>query len=433
MKHLYPSFKVSLALPYYSHLKRFAVVTAILLSTGFSVFSQELVFQNPGLESGIAGQIGSIYRFPQVLPGFDALVQITGRSSSNVQLQNIDVADRGMNKAFQPQVGRVGNITGSTEWYMEFDIRFVKQNTNMDVSVTGFDVTALDVDGDGLTIKEYVEFYRAQSSSVAAITQLSTIVLSNGASEKDYRFSAPLVLFPDIDTVCTAIMGTTKYERTSKLKLRVGAESLGLGSSNDGIRYNSFWFRSFNASAALMLPVKLSVFNASLVKKNVVLNWTTEQEINTSHFSVQRSTDGKEFTDAAILFTDGNSNASISYSYKDPVATGAKGVLYYRLKMVDLDGRFIFSNVRIINLGDSKGQVELQAFPNPVVNEVRITIPESWQNKHVVYEVYTGGGQLVKRSVNKNASQTEVINMQNLKPGTYLIKALNDSETATQR
>jgi hypothetical protein len=102
------------------------------------------------------------------------------------------------------------------------------------------------------------------------------------------------------------------------------------------------------------LPVKLTSFDVALINKNVTVTWTTSQEKNASHFTIERSADGVEFTDAGIFFTEGNFETARSYSFKDPKSTRAKGILYYRLKMVDLDGKYEYSKIKLIKLGDSR-------------------------------------------------------------------------------
>lgn len=439
MKSLYRSPKVNVTLPFALKLARVLLFAAVVCFTSINTFSQELIFQNPVLASGTAGQNGAEYRFPNVITGVDALIKIKDRSSSAVVLQDIDVDDLGWNKAFQPQLGRTDNVLGIADWWMEFEIEFVKTGTNQSANINKFDITALDVDGDGLTIREYVEFYKTKSCAVESITQLLATTLGNSNSgpgnsnEKDYRLTGPLLNFLNIDTAGTAVMGTAKFDNKNKIKLRIGAKALGLGISNAGMRFNSLWFRSFTYQAPRTLPVNLTAFDVSLINRKIAATWSTSVEKDASHFVVQRSTDGVEFTDAGIIFTEGNSSASRSYSFRDPISTNSKGVLYYRLKMVDLDGQFELSPIRIVKLGESDGRLELQAFPNPVVNELRITIPESWQNKQVVYELYTSDGQLLKRFLNKSATQTEIINMQYYQPGSYVVKALNDKEMASQR
>lgn len=440
MSQLYFRPKVNSNVPYAANIvNRLFLAIAFCICIAGQASSQELVFQNSSLLSGTNGQNGAIYRFPNVTSGVDALLEIKGRSGADVVLEGIDVTETGWSKALQPKLGVQGNITGIKNWWMEFELRFVRPNTNQAVTLTNFDITALDIDGDGLTISEYVEFYKTKNTLLESLTQLLTTQIGSSNSgpgntiEKDFRISGPIANFLNIDTAGTQVMSTVKYQSKDRMTFRLGGQSAGLGTSNAGVRFNSLWFRSFTYTAPRTLPVNLVSFNATMVNKNVALTWTTSQEKNASHFTIERSTDGVEFTDAGIIFTDGNSELARSYNFKDPMSTSGKGVLYYRLKMVDLDGKFDYSQIRLIKLSDTKGKLELQTFPNPVVNELRITIPESWQNRQVVYEVYSGDGQLLKRFLNKSATQTEVINMQFYVPGIYVVKALNDKEIASQR
>ena len=433
MKQMYTSPKVKNTLPL--ERKNFKVLIIIMICIGASLqtFSQDLGFKNSVLHSGVAGQDGAVYRFAGVTPGVDALVKITGRSGSDVTLDNIDIANQGLDEAFQPKLGRSGDIVSACSWWMEFEIRFVEFGTNQEINVNNFRATALDIDGDDITVKEYVEFYKTTSCTVDGQTNLVSTFLGSNNNEKDYRLTGPLAHHLNIDVNATDIMATAIYTSRSNFTVRFGAQQLGVCMSSSGVRFNSISFNDFHFAAPRTLPVKLIAFNAALINKKVSLTWTTAMEKNLSHFVIERSTNGVDFTDAGILFTEGDSETARSYSFKDAVSTSGNGVLYYRLKMVDLDGKFERSTIRIIKLGQSTGKLELQTFPNPVVNEVRITIPEGWQGKHVVYEVYTSNGQLVKRFQNKSATQTETVNMQTLQPGTYVIKAMNDTEIASQR
>src|SRR5689334_16988158 len=98
------------------------------------------------------------------------------------------------------------------------------------------------------------------------------------------------------------------------MTVRIGAKATGLGLSNAGMRFNSLWFRSFTYQVARSLPVNLTGFDVSLINKKIAVTWSTSAEKNASHFVVQRSTDGVEFTDAGIIFTEGNYTNSRSYS-----------------------------------------------------------------------------------------------------------------------
>jgi hypothetical protein len=174
-------------------------------------------------------------------------------------------------------------------------------------------------------------------------------------------------------------------------------------------------------------------FCASLQNQRVLLNWSTTEEKNVSHFVIERSTNGSDYNEAALLFTDGNADVLRSYQYRDAVPYNSP-VWYYRLGIVDLDGKLTYSPVRMIQTTSlAKNQQELLTYPNPVLNELRITIPESWQNRPVTYELYDEAGRLLKQVANMNSSQTEVFNLKFFTSGSYLVRAFTNEERLVQR
>jgi hypothetical protein len=107
--------------------------------------------------------------------------------------------------------------------------------------------------------------------------------------------------------------------------------------------------------------------------------------------------------------------------------------VYYRLKLVDNDGAFKYSQVRILKLNSKAAAVTISTYPNPVQSELRITIPDEWQAKRVVYDMFSTNGKMVKRLVNDHASQTETLQMADVFPGTYVIRLSSGSESAVQQ
>ena len=163
------------------------------------------------------------------------------------------------------------------------------------------------------------------------------------------------------------------------------------------------------------------------------MNWSTGQEHNFSHFIIERSTDGENFSQVALVFGAGESDSKINYSYNDKDLKSRGGIIYYRLKQVDVDGKFSYSSVRIIRLGDEKTSITLTTFPNPVATDLRITLPSSWQNKHLQIDLYNVSGQLVNAQDIANSSQTESIPVASLQKGIYFVQVRNGDETAKQR
>lgn len=432
MKRIYQRLKIS-ALPFVNTKKIFFACSMLFLALPSISFSQELIFKDPVLSSGSAGQNNAVYRFPKVSATVDALVKIKGRSASNVIIDNIDVSDFGWTKAFQPRIGLSGGVvSGVQNWWVEFEISFVQTGTSTQVDVNEYDLTALDVDGDGLTIQEYVEFSGFKACSFESGTELTNVQIPP-MPDKNYRFTGPVTNYLDIDILATKVMVTCKYEKKNTIKFKIGARSGG-ATSNAALRYNSIWFRSFSYTNIVFLPVKLTSFTAKGLNNNKVeLNWSTSQEKNASHFTIEKSLNGTDFSDAGIIFSLGDSEQPQQYAFTDDLRTGEKGLVYYRLKMVDLDGKSQHSPIKIVRMGEEKANVSILVYPNPVANELRVTLPATWHDKKVTIDIITANGVLVKRMVTNNASQTETINVRALTPGSYLVRSSTDSDSASQR
>lgn len=418
---------------------------SIFTLISFFGYSQELVFKNGALDASspvTAGKDGAIYRFPKVTAkgDVDALVTIIGRSSSLVTLGSIDYTGSGYGNALQPQVNYNGGTTprGYSTWYMEFDIQFVVTEKKIPVSVETADVTALDIDGNSGTLAEYATFYSLNTYKLETRTQLTVSNVNDQlvgypSPVAGKKFLGPTANYTDIDTRATRVMVTNTYKNVGKMRIRAGGESQGRdGAAN---RMYSFWFKSFTYDDPNegSLPAKLTSFTATKkADKKVALDWITAQEINVSHFVVERSTDGKNFDDAGIVFAAGNSNEKKSYKFTDE-QIAKSGIVYYRLNTVDVDGRSEKSMIRVVRTAEITEEAKILTYPNPVVNELRVQLPVSWQQKQVSIEVFNSNGQVVKRSTISRANQTETVVMSDLTSGVYIVKATNGTDVATQR
>ncbi|MFT3825684.1 MAG: T9SS type A sorting domain-containing protein [Chitinophagaceae bacterium] len=191
---------------------------------------------------------------------------------------------------------------------------------------------------------------------------------------------------------------------------------------------------SGNQSSEFNLPLVLTAFSASLNDQTVSLSWTTGQEKELSHFVIERSTNGRDYSSVAMIFTGDYDNVKQHYTYKDVLRTQSAGVLYYRLRLVDMQGRYQNSNVEIVRNSKDANGIKLFAYPNPATEEVRIVIPVEWQNKTLNYGIYDSKGQLVKHATNSQCGSTEVINVRELGAGVYVVKASSANTTeATMR
>lgn len=116
------------------------------------------------------------------------------------------------------------------------------------------------------------------------------------------------------------------------------------------------------------LPLKLISFKANSNNENIVLQWQTSNEVNVSHFEIERSINGTEFSYVGSMNAI---NKDINYySYSDKNTTGSR-TLYYRLKMKDLDGKFEYSPV--IKIKTDKKDKAIKVYPNIITNSSSIT------------------------------------------------------------
>ena len=402
--------------------------------------STELVFKNSYLLSGTALQDGAKYVFPNVTSGVDAVLTIVGRTDANVVISNIDITSTGWDKAFQPRLGKNGTVAANSNYWVEFDITFYDAGyttSNHKVQLQNITATGLDIDGNNNSFREFSQMNEITSFSTAASTSLQSILVAtlpvntySGKIEYNYQFLGSTQDYPGIDTSATLIMATYNYEHKKTITFRIGGMA-GNSSVSSPSRMNSIWFKQFSLST---LPVKLVSFTAALNNNKADLKWTTASEINVSHFVIERSTDGANYTDAAVVFAYGNATDNTNYSFSDNLNSMQSGIVYYRLRSVDIDGKSQYSETRIIRISkQTENAITIVAFPNPVITEVRISIPNEWQNKKVVYEVLNANGQVSKRTETGSSSQTETVNMSTLARGFYIVRVSCEGQTARQK
>ena len=139
------------------------------------------------------------------------------------------------------------------------------------------------------------------------------------------------------------------------------------------------------------LPVELISFNAEVYQqKSVLLDWQTKSELNNNYFVVQHSTDGNNWKDKFQVPGAGNSSATLNYSQLDE--TPDLNANYYRLKQVDFDGGFEYSETRYVNFAAQ----QLLVYPNPA--EGQITLSGISGNAEFI-RVRNSLGQLVESAI----------------------------------
>lgn len=137
------------------------------------------------------------------------------------------------------------------------------------------------------------------------------------------------------------------------------------------------------------LPVELAKFTAIPKDRSIDLKWQTLSEIDFSHFVIERSADGSNFERLTSMMSVGSTNASTNYSYNDP--SPFNGWNYYRLKMVDLDGSYEYSNIEVVKLDH---EAKLEIYPNPIKEVIQIKGID-WGQEKLLLQIFNKNGKQV--------------------------------------
>ncbi len=159
------------------------------------------------------------------------------------------------------------------------------------------------------------------------------------------------------------------------------------------------------------LPIELISFD--LVKnenKTITLNWATASETNNSGFELQRSTDAEHWNNIAFVNGAGNSNELLSYSFVDQQPNMAN---YYRLKQIDYDGAYSYSNIRYALFSNEN---KIKIYPNPVANTLYISGLNIDNTERI--SLYNYMGKLIR----EYDADATTISTEGLNKGVYFIR-----------
>jgi hypothetical protein len=173
-----------------------------------------------------------------------------------------------------------------------------------------------------------------------------------------------------------------------------------------------FYF-SNSGSGGGVLPLTLVSFYSTQQNQEVILYWKTENEENINSFEIESSRSGSsDWQTLGIILSMAINGTGYSYSYVDH--TKINGDMYYRLKMVDKDNKYVYSKVLLVTMGQS-GQ--LSVTPTTVNSSMNVILPNSG---HAQVSIFNTSGQQVKRMT----AESDVFNIDvsSLNAGVYFIK-----------
>lgn len=164
------------------------------------------------------------------------------------------------------------------------------------------------------------------------------------------------------------------------------------------------------------LPVELISFKVTLNGNNAELVWITAQEINNDHFEIEYSTDGLSFENIGEV--DGNGTTADMSEYAFTHRGLRSGFSYYRLKQVDYDGQYEYSEIKRVSLGAFE-DVSVSIYPNPTDEKATIRVNDGIATQ---IELITLGGTVLKSIRYEEGMTSHTFDVTNLESGMYLIR-----------
>lgn len=177
-----------------------------------------------------------------------------------------------------------------------------------------------------------------------------------------------------------------------------------------GVSSTFFDVSDGNFSLSATLPVRLNFFDAYANEKTIDLTWMTSQEEDMKEYQVEKSLEGVNFVKiGAVVAKDGISN---DYAYID--INPQSGIQYYRLKQMDMDGRYTYSKTVSVRYGSHEDRVFI--YPNPSSN--MINIGGFLSNDPIEVVLYNASGEQVKQII---INTTEPLDIEELATGVYFM------------
>ncbi|RKD19616.1 hypothetical protein BCY91_13595 [Pelobium manganitolerans] len=261
-------------------------------------------------------------------------------------------------------------------------------------------------------IKTLALVYRSSGTTATGFT------ISYGPSADDVDLAPATVTFDPVDNSMNA-PGVAKFHNFTETDVKYIVIRRSTGTAPKLYR-----IAASSSSTFSTLPLNLLSFNAKAdaLGKSVNLNWKTTNEVNTKEFLIERRTDNSQFESIGIKASK-NVAGEHSYSYTD--YTAASGNVYYRLKQVDNDGKFTYSDVVSVNLS---GSATVSAYPNPTTGLLNVEHGPVNGGSLSVFDLQ--GKVLISQSLANGASSTSV-NVAKLVPGTYVLNVTNSGKQTT--
>ena len=165
-------------------------------------------------------------------------------------------------------------------------------------------------------------------------------------------------------------------------------------------------------------------FTAILNNDNIKLSWKNNNETNVASYELQRSTDGSVFHKIKSI---NPSNNTANYTFTDNISDLGTSVLYYRLRVIEQNGKTSFSNIATVKIGGYS--IDVKTFPNPFVDKINTTINSTYQGEAEII-LHDASGRILRRTVTdikKGENIITIADLKQLQKGIYVLEVIQQN------
>jgi len=354
---------------------------------------------------------------------------------------------------FAPSIaptGASGSSSTTHSGYVQFTFTFFKADIGdgytdsaklLGINYTHYDIDGTKSSGSGWSLRETGLVQDVpQLNTVAANAQTDLVGYDYYTGTKHWKGFASSTVTWNGTTSCSQVVASFKYNAVNNpvasISVRMGYyyAKTGSGSYGTDARLYASKFGCFAFPQESSLPVKLISFSGSYQSqsKSSLLNWESVDEISFDRYEIERSSNGYDFAKVGAQQALGTNNAKRQYQYTDDLSAESGSTFYYRLKMVDIDGKSRYSNVILIRRDQQKIN-GISIAPNPVSNGMATIRMSASNTTTIEMRVVDLAGKVVLRQQNKVYEGNNSISLNNLgslMPGIYTLQVF-DGQTVT--
>lgn len=181
-------------------------------------------------------------------------------------------------------------------------------------------------------------------------------------------------------------------------------------------------------NTSVLLPVELVDFKATKKRTSSLLHWQTASETNNAGFEVERSHNGEYWQNLGFVNGVGTSQAKQDYQFIDQ--RPLNGINYYRLKQIDFDGKFEYSDIQSVHFQNGQN-TPVQVFPNPLKDGNLTVKLDQCDDQEITIQIYDLTGKIwLQRTSYETVTE---LNVQDLTAGVYFLQINANGQTARQK